>query len=252
MSVWSKQRQAIIVTYMILIAMIGVAIFYFLVIYNPPSCFDGEQNGYEEGIDCGGGCELVCPFSASNPNIAWARAFEVGPGVYNFAAEVENPNFEVGTTIEYSFRGYNEENILVAEINDEVTLYPTEKRIIFEPAVETGSRTVNRVFLEFGENSGWYQTPRITQRVITQDYRLDNLDIAPSLRVDLRNTDIRSISDLIVTAVLFNQNDNVEQVSRTIVDGIGADSVGQAFFSWRKPFDATIQNVEVFVIEPRE
>ncbi len=107
MRTWARQRQAIMITYIVLLALVGAAVFYFLVVYKAPNCFDGQQNGYEEGTDCGGGCQLVCPFAAAQPNIVWARAFEIAPGVYNFAAEVENPNFKVGTNIEYSFKGYD-------------------------------------------------------------------------------------------------------------------------------------------------
>ena len=252
MSAWARQRQTIVITYIVLIIAVIVAIVYFLVIYKPPSCFDGERNGLEEGVDCGGGCQLVCPFAAARPNIAWARAFRVAEGVYNIAAEVENPNFQVGTTINYSLKSYDDENVLINEIYESVTLYPKEKRIIFEPAVQTQNRSISRVFLEFDQDNNWYNLTDIPKRIITQGYNFDNLDTNPSLQVELRNTSIRPVGDLIVIAVLYDEEENVEQVSRTLVDVIGADSVGQAFFSWRRPFNNPIGTAEVFVVEPRE
>ena len=249
MSAWSAGRQAVIITYIILIGVIAAAVFYFLFVYQSPSCFDNIQNGLEEGIDCGGGCQLVCPFAASEPNIAWARAFEIAPGVYNLAAEVENPNFTVGTNIDYTFRAYNEANVLVAEINNQMTLYPTERRVVFEPAVETGNRSISRVFFEFGDNSGWYNLQALPDRVVMQDYVLRNADSLPSLEVNLRNTDIRKVGNLVVTAVLYNAVENVEQVSQTLVDGIEGDSTQAAFFSWRDAFVSPIQTIEIFVQE---
>ena len=251
MSRWSSQRKAIIITYILLLAIIGVAIFYFLVIYQAPSCYDDIRNGAEEGVDCGGGCPLVCSFSTTQPNIFWTRAFEVAPGVYNLAAEVENPNFQVGTTITYVFQAYNEENVLVEQITNQISLAPTEKRIIFEPAVETGNQAIARVFLEFKEDEGWYSSPKITERVVVQDYLLENTETTPSLQVNLRNTDIRDIGPLTVTAVLYDREENVEQVSQTFIEGLKADDTGQAFFSWRQPFENSIQSVSVFVLEPR-
>jgi hypothetical protein len=147
MSTWGRKRQAIIISYIILVLVIIAAFIYFFMIYSPPSCFDGKQNGLEEGIDCGGSCTRVCSFSATDPNILWVRSFEVGPGVYNMAAFLENPNFDIGTTINYALRGFNEENVLVAEITDSVKLAPREKRIIFHQAVETKERTIERSFI---------------------------------------------------------------------------------------------------------
>ena len=251
MSTWALRRQAIVITYIILIALMGAAIFYFFVLYQAPSCFDGTQNGYEEGVDCGGGCQLVCPFSATEPNILWARAFEVAPGVYNLAAEVENPNFNVGTNVQYSFKGYDSDNVLITEVNQQVALYPTERRIIFEPAVETGNRTLERVFLEFEGNSGWYSVEKTPERITTNSYKLENTDTRPSLRVVLQNKDVRPVQNLTVMAVLYNQEENIEQVSQTYVEAVPADDTAEAFFSWRRAFENTIQRVEVFVVEPR-
>lgn len=252
MSRWSHGRQALIITYLMLIACIIGAVVYFLFIYQAPSCYDGIRNGLEEGVDCGGGCELVCPFAASKPNVAWSRAFEIGPGVYNLAAQVENPNFDVGTNVEYVFRGYDADNILVAEVIDRVTLYPQEKRIIFEPTVETVERRINRLFFEFTTDDGWYQSTPRSERVVVQNYTLDNLETTPALAVDLRNTDIRPVGDLVVTAVLYDSNENVEQLSRTLVERIDAGDTSTAYFSWREPFNQEIEQVEVFVIEPRD
>lgn len=252
MSAWSATRRLIIVTYIVLAGAIAAAMVYFLFIYNPPSCFDGVQNGYEEGIDCGGGCQLVCPFSASDPNVTWARAFETAPGVYNLAAEVENPNFNVGTTIAYTFRSYNSDNVLINEVRNTTNLYPTERKIIFEPAAQTGNRSIARTFFEFDADNEWYKVEATPKRVSVQSYDFTNIDSTPSLRVVLKNNDIRALSGLTVSAVVYNTQENIEQVSQTYVSGVPADGTAEAFFSWRRPFENEISNVEVFVVEPRD
>lgn len=236
---------------MFLTMLIVGAVIYFLFIYNPPSCFDGVQNGYEEGIDCGGGCQLVCPFSASDPNVAWARAFQTAPGVYNLAAEVENPNFNVGTEVAYTFRSYNADNVLINEVRNTTTLYPTERTLIFEPAAQTGNRSIARTLFEFDADNEWYKVEPTPERIVVQDYDFTNIETTPSLRVILKNTDIRPVGGLTVSVVVYNTQENVEQVSQTYVESVPADGTAEAFFSWRRPFAGDIGTVEVFVREPR-
>ncbi|MFW0871304.1 MAG: hypothetical protein ACKKL4_02525 [Patescibacteria group bacterium] len=246
MSAWGRKRQAIIIAYLILGLIIITAFFYFFVLYNPPSCFDGKQNGLEEGVDCGGACTKVCSFKATSPNIVWARSFEVGPGVYNMAAYIENPNFEIGTTLQYTLRGFNKDNMLVAEVNDSIDLAPRERRIIFHQAVSTDNRKIERSYLTFEEGYSWYKDEAQSKVVEMIGYRLDKLETSPSLEVDLRNTGVDPLKDLEIIVVLYNQDENVEHISRTYVDHLVGTGERTVFFSWRKPFDNFIARVEIF------
>lgn len=246
MSAWGRKRQAIILAYIALAAFIAVAFVYFFVLYSPPSCFDGEQNGLEEGVDCGGNCARVCAFSATDPNILWARSFEVGPGVYNMAAYVENPNFDIATTLNYTLRGFNEKNIIVAEVSDAIELAPREKRVVFHQSVETKNRDIERTFIAFDDNYEWYKDESIEQVVEMSGYRIDKLETNPSLEIDVRNTGVAPLEDLEIVVVLYNQDENVEHISRTFLERMEATSDRSIFFSWRKPFDNFITRVEIF------
>ena len=73
-------------------AILVVGFIAYRVLYEAPTCSDGVQNGDEEGVDCGGACDRVCSFQAVDPIVLWERFFEVGPGVYNTVALIENPN----------------------------------------------------------------------------------------------------------------------------------------------------------------
>ena len=246
MSAWGRKRQAVIIGYILLLALIVALFFYFFVLYNPPSCFDGKQNGLEEGVDCGGACALVCPFAATSPNILWARSFEVGPGVYNMVASVENPNFDLAATVDYVIRGYNEANVMVAEIINSVVLSPQEQRIIFHQGVETKNSTIARTFISLDENYQWYKQEAEANPVQMISYRFDRLESAPLLEVVLGNTSVFPVENLEVVAVLFNQDGNVEHSSRTLLDEIAADGESTVFFSWREPFDNYITRVETY------
>ncbi len=248
MSSWGQKRQMLIITYLLLLVGVIIAVVYFLLIYQAPSCNDGIHNGYEDGIDCGGTCAHVCSFDASEPTVQWARAFKVGQGVYNFAALVENPNFNVGANIAYTFRAYNPDNVLIREITNSVVLAPKEKRIIFEPLININNQEIARTFFDFGGHEGWYHLSPLDLAITTPSYRLQQDRSTPSLMVELRNSDIHEASNLIVHAILYNEAENVEQVSQTYVESIPALGTREAFFSWRNKFENPVVRVEVLVV----
>ncbi len=251
MSAWSRKRQSMIVLYCILTSLLLLTIGYFIFVYNPPNCFDGVQNGIEEGVDCGGGCQLVCPFKAAKPNVEWARAFEIAPGLYNFASAVENPNFSVGAEVEYVFRAYNKDNVQIAEVFGKTPLYPTEKKIIFEPAVDVGERRIARTFMEFVGSANWYEIPQISKNIVSRNYALEDIATAPKLQATIYNTSVKPIANVVVTAVLYDEQENITQVSQTYVESVPADGEALAFFTWRTPFDSFVQNVQIYISEPQ-
>ncbi|PIR41981.1 MAG: hypothetical protein COV30_00845 [Candidatus Yanofskybacteria bacterium CG10_big_fil_rev_8_21_14_0_10_37_15] len=68
------------------------------------TCFDGIQNGKEEGVDCG---TLACGFSCQEPfkplEISEEKLFQIGRGDYDFIARMFNPNTSYGASeITYS------------------------------------------------------------------------------------------------------------------------------------------------------
>lgn len=251
MSNWAAKRRLLYTSYVVLFfAAIFLAV-YFLYLYKPPTCFDNIKNGFEEGVDCGGGCAIVCPFSASVPNVQWVRSFEVGPGLYNLAAVVENPNFSIGANVEYVFRGYNTEGVLVAEVFGETPLYPAEIKPLFEPSVETGKRTIDRVFLEFIGEPTWRRLNIEQNKLVSSGYILENEDSFPQLRARIVNTYFKPLSGIEVMAVVYDENENIYQTSKTFIERIPADGTAEAFFTWRKPFEIEVNNIEIYIVEPR-
>jgi hypothetical protein len=77
-------------------------------------------------------------------------------------------------------------------------------------------------------------------------YRLDKKETTPSLEVDIRNASVNPLRNLEIVAVLYNQNENVEHISRTYLEEFPATSDRTIFFSWREPFDNFITKVEIF------
>jgi len=202
MSHWAQNRRILILSGIFMIfAVIGFAVYTF-VFFKPPTCFDGLQNGIEEGIDCGGTCKLVCSFQATEPNILWSRAFKISDGVYNITGLIENPNFDVKLDGTYKFEAYNSENLLIEEVFGDVTVYPAEKKPIFEATVLTGFQDISRVLSK---------AEQLEQSVFVTSRSLENTDTDPKLEVELVNRGIVPKRNLSVTAVLHDATGNVVQ-----------------------------------------
>lgn len=249
MSRWAQNRRTAIVGGLLLLLALIVFGIYTLFFYQKPSCFDGILNGVEEGIDCGGTCQLVCPFSATEPNILWSRAFEISDGVYNFTGVIENTNFDLRLDAEYKFEAYNAENALIEEIFGEVTIFPTEKKTIFEPTILTGFQDIERLFLKVVGDPVWTKSTQKEQVVFVTSRKLTEEDTAPKLEVTLTNKSVLPVRDLIVTAVLYNAEGNVYQTSRTFLEFIDRDSDAALFYTWPEPFEEDVTKIDIFIDE---
>jgi hypothetical protein len=57
-------------------SLVGTLI-YFGFFYTPANCFDGFLNNNELGVDCGGSCTLICPFTVIPPKVVWAEVLKL-------------------------------------------------------------------------------------------------------------------------------------------------------------------------------
>lgn len=97
------QKQLIIgLVFLLILSGIGYGIY--LGLAPKISCTDGIQNGKEEGIDCGTlACGKVCEPAIMPIKIISSQFLQVGPGDYDFVAQLNNPNVFYGATrMEYT------------------------------------------------------------------------------------------------------------------------------------------------------
>ena len=237
----------------ILLILIGIPLFF--VLQNQPSCFDGEQNGDEWGVDCGGVCALYCPFQITPPSVLWSRSFEVAPGVYNAIAYVDNPNFQAGTMeVSYSFKLFDERNILVAERVGKTFIAPSKTNPIFEGGIQTGERIPVRTFFELTGAPIWLRFSNQTSLLSTSQYSVRDEEFAPKLDVRLTNASpAEDVRDVEVVATAFGEDGNAIGVSRTVVDLLERDSTVPLVFTWPTPFGAPATRFEIIPrLSPRE
>src|SRR3989338_10956071 len=99
-------------------------------LYEPGDCFDGKLNNGETAIDKGGRCRLLDEKALLPTTIVWSRTMPVGmpgpeQGSFSAVAYVENPNVNAGVMqAPYIFRLYDENNVLVAEVEGVTHIMP--------------------------------------------------------------------------------------------------------------------------------
>jgi hypothetical protein len=245
---WSSSRQLIIL--LLIIAVLGGigSVFAYPLVFKAPTCTDGKHNGTEAGIDCGGPCEKLCSAALAPIETLWSRPFKVAPGVYDAFAYVENKNFDAGVRkILYRFSLYDQQNLLVTERVGKTFITPNGRIPIFEGGIRTGERVPKRAFFEFAEVPLWEPlSPKAASLTLTPSaIRLENASSTPRLSVIIGNKGIYTLSNVEVTAVLYDEGDNAFAVSRTIIDSLPKGGSAEASFTWLTPFAHAPARIEV-------
>lgn len=217
---------------------------WYLFFYHAPTCFDGQQNGGETGVDCGGPCARLCV----QPTVTalWTRVVPAGLGVYHAVALVRNPRSDAGTTaLPYHFSLYDTNNVLVAERRGTMYLEPGEIVPLFEPDIVTGNRTPVRAFVDFGQAVWTTMTaPPQTVKVAALTSPADIMT-SEMLSASVTNVTAVPLSSTVVTALLYDASGNVVNASQTIVSDLPALGTKTITFTWQQPFSGTVTRVEL-------
>ena len=249
MSKWAEKKK----TRILIIVGIVLSIIFVLVGISvskvEPTCYDGLQNGPESGVDCGGACARVCKDEVRDLVVWWERPFRVAHGVYNVVAFFENQNLESGIKkVNYEFRLYDKNNILVSEPRKGSTFIEANKRsAIFESGLTTGDSEAYTAFFKISSVQDWERTN------LSFSYTLYNVgepvlseqEVAPKLSATIENKTLFDFTDVPVVAILYDAKDNAIAASRTYIDSFGRDQKEKVYFSWPEPFRSPVARIEI-------
>lgn len=249
MSTWANRRKTLYaaIVVVILAAALGLPSFFFF--YKAPSCFDGIQNGNEQGIDCGGSCTKLCQSAFLAPAVSWTRFKSVAPGLYNVAAYIVNPNQNAEATgTPYHMALYDAKGMLITDVYGQVTLPPRRDSLAFQGAVAVGSRLPARAFFEFTAAPNWFiaSDPLSAISIGRRDYQ-ENQN-SSSLLVTLNNASAVSVGPVTVYVVLFDQNGDTLDFSKTIVDQVPANGSADAPFTWPESHHGAVVSIAVLPV----
>ena len=218
---------------------------YFAHFYVPPSCFDGEQNGDETGIDCGGVCVRICASEVTPPSIRWAQSFKVVDGQYNAVAYIENQNANAAAPeVGYSFSLYDD-NGLITESKGTTILPPDSVYPAFAGRVKTGGRVPTKTFLELDPIDLWVPSETGRDQFAVLNRTLTGADAQPRLEATLENTSLTEARNVEVVATIFDASGNALTSSRTFIEYFAPRTKEKVVFTWPEPIAKTVRSCEI-------
>lgn len=249
MASWSDKRKFIYASVAVLFVIGAIGVPAFLLLYKAPTCFDSKQNGDEKGVDCGGRCSRLCQSNFLAPNVAWTRLERVVPGLYNVAAYVINPNPEgEAKSVPFHMALYDKNGMLIIDKQGTVTIPPHRNTLAFLPLVNVANSIPVKVLFEFTQPPNWYKkSDQLSNiEVLAKDYVEEGS--SSSLRVTLKNNSVNNLKRFDTYVVLYDGLGNTIGFSKTVVDGIPANSYVTAPFTWNTNRNGEVVSIEVLYV----
>jgi hypothetical protein len=244
---WAFRRRFFYLTIVILVIGLPIGFIVWKSLQKPPSCMDGVKNQDEHGVDCGGICQIACMYEVqAEPTIQWSRAYYVTKGVYNLVAYLQNPNTEyISRPVKYTFRVYDENNVVIATREGVVALPTTKLFPIFEPTVDVGERIPKKVSFEFSDQIVWVEYHGEKPELDVTEQKLSLSTSTPTISARIRNKTLNTYKNVEVVAVIYDEKGNGFLASRTYIDSIGDRETATVYFTWPEPFTASSSKIEI-------
>jgi len=126
------KRSIIVFIYLMIFGIVGLVIYQ---IAKPnPTCWDGKQNQGEEGIDCGGPCQLCEREIKADDMVVLEKYFVHGKGnYYDVMSKVDNPNNRFGAAkFSYKFSLVDNAGNKLSTRMGESFILPGETKYVIE------------------------------------------------------------------------------------------------------------------------
>ncbi|MEA4910585.1 hypothetical protein SDC9_07930 [bioreactor metagenome] len=256
---WRTRRKSIFI-FIGSFLLLAFLVFKLYPYINPaPNCFDQEQNGDEDGIDCGGSCAMVCNDKVLPLEIRFTRFIESEENLYDLVAFVQNPNADKnieGSILDYSFSLYDKAGSLIHTFYGTSSLptgqaFPIIMQNIPISFAGTGN-ALSRISFDVSNLSRpWIRVDEIYKnsffRVEDYLYEREKNNIT-QLTVYLQNTTRANFKNVPVRVLLNDDKGNAIAANETLIRDIGPGATTQLSFTWRIPLEIENPQVEVYPI----
>lgn len=246
---WAKKRKIIYGTItVIVVILVGIYLFR-NVLFPVQTCFDGKQNNFESGIDCGGTCSLRCSQEVIPLSVLWARPLAVSSSTYDFAALISSKNIDnAPRTIVYTFIAYNKDGQEIAKVKG-TTIAPIDGDF---PIMEQNIRlaevpvTLSAVIVSDVPHYTVLEKPTTpTLRIVGSRFEAGSI---PRVYATLINTKRLVLKNLPVRVFLYDADGNVFAAGQTIVPSLDKEGTKEVVFTWDRAFPITPTRIRVFPI----
>jgi Mg-chelatase subunit ChlD len=232
---WAAKRQIIYFSVFLALVIIVIGIPAFAILYHKPTCFDGELNGNEQDVDCGGTCSRLCKAYVTQPVVVWQQSFEVEPGLYSAVAYIQNPNQNAqAKTVPYTFTLRDGANTVVAERKG-IAFIPAGKTFaIFESNITVPKKAgpLRTSFIFTGEFD-WHAAS--STQVSIRNQTLNRITDSPVVTADVSNPG-NDLGRVNFTAIVYDSQGNAIAASKTYVEDLKKGAVKHIVFTWPNPF----------------
>lgn len=247
---WRGRRQfVVLVIFAVIITTLGIR--FGAKLLPEPTCFDRRKNQGEVVVDCGGPC---LPCELRNPKkiqIFWTRAASVRAGVYDVAAEIENPNEALSSrSISYEFILLDKFGPVVVRRGKTFAL-PHERLYVVETNLKT-TRVSERVDFKILDVDwgvvGEYAEPDFV--IERREYRTEDVD---GKRESVAEATIANLSphgwkEVEISFVILDEIGNMLGSNRVVIEEFLPDSRRVVRSMWPEELKGRVAKVE---IEPR-
>jgi hypothetical protein len=250
MNDWSRTRKRIILLIVFSFLAILVAVPFFLLVYEKPTCMDNKRNGDETGVDCGGSCQRLCTPEAL-PLILKGdpRVLIIAPNTYEIVGLVGNPN--PGAEIyraKYTVKIYDSVSALPIKTIDGSAHIPKGRTVaLFEgPFTLPAEVAPTRATLEWQEMSLDFRKTEVPEPEIEVfDLELANSSSSPRLTAKVENLSLGNVSNIDFVALISDAGGNIFAASKTYIDSLEAGETADIFFAWPRPFSKQAANTQI-------
>lgn len=227
---------------------------------NPaPTCFDKVQNGEEDGVDCGGACQLICATAILPVEVKTASAIAVEKDLYDLVAIVQNKNIDKepeNGLAKYRFYIYDTSGSLLQTLDlaSPLMLGQTFPILIQNMPFKLASagNAISKVVVEaLPNNQAWLKVDPVYAKSFLSVENLDfkqNYNNISQLQVTLKNLTKANLRNIPVRVVLKDRAGNFIATNETLIKEIKASDVAYANFTWRIPLELANPEIEVYPI----
>lgn len=246
---WATRRKIIYTSAVIILVVVYSLYHYRDVITPSPTCFDGKANGLENGIDCGGDCQLMCTNDTKPLIVEWSSFIKTKEKTYDLVALVSNKNINNdAVSTPYVFNLIDKEGKTIFESKGEVVSpVNTSFPIILQNINVEDEPSKLLVYVSQNKHYKTLLNGNKTLIKVVSTSIEEGSDISRAYATVENNT-LDTLLNTKVKVILFDENKNAVGVSETIIERLRGEEKKQIIFTWKTPFEKKPVVAEIYPI----
>lgn len=245
---WSARRKLAYAGAGIMVITLAFVFLFRGTLFPNSTCFDGKQNGFESGIDCGGECSLRCSQDVIPLSVSWTALSQTSSTTYDLIASISNKNLDnVPHEVSYSFIVYDGEGRVMNIIPGRSIVPLGDFPIIYQNAMFSAVPKSMRVTLS-NDAKHYKVTERPAERIIQVSDQKFEAGSIPRVSAKVTNRTRQVFRNVPVRAVLYDANGNAFAGGETIIPELGKEEQENVVFTWKRSFDHAPITIRVLEI----